>query len=436
MTSSTHSQVAAPQVAASAPHKSRSKGLSFAETFTIAWRSIRANVVRSVLTTLGIIIGVTAVIALTSIGAGVTSSVTANLTSLGTNLITISSNSARSAPGGLVRGGGAQTVTLTDAEIIVALNDPRIAGVAPTLQTTSQVKAGSNNYNASIIGTWAAYESIRNSEVASGSFFTDADVSSRKRVAVLGYEAASELFPDGDALNQKVSIEGVSYTVIGLLPDKGASFTSSNNAIIIPLSTYLQRVQRQEAVGETTVQAVYVGAQDADDIDALQSELTLLVAGEHETLDPDDYDFQIETQADSLESLNSVTTTLTLFLGAIAGISLLVGGIGIMNIMLVSVIERTREIGVRKALGAKPRDILSQFLVEAIMLSVGGGVIGVILGLGIAFGIVPLFGLTPGLSVPSIIVAFGFSAAVGIFFGFYPAQRAAKLDPVDSLRYE
>ena len=410
-------------------------GLNPLETFSIAWRAIRANTLRSVLTALGVIIGVAAVIALTSLGAGVTSNITTTLSGLGSNLLTISSNSSFGPPG-LIRGGGSQAVTLEDAETILELGDPRIAGVAPTLQSNVQVKAGATNTSATVVGTWPDYATVRNSEVEFGTFFSDSDLNSRKRVAVIGYDIAAELYPEQDPLGQRISLQGVSFTVIGVLPDKGAGFGSSNRNLFVPLSTYLQRINRQASVGEPTVQAVYVQAAEAGDLDGLVGDLTLLLANLHDTPHPDAYDFRIQNQADTLDSLDSVTQTLTLFLGAIAGISLLVGGIGIMNIMLVSVTERTREIGVRKALGARPIDILAQFLLEAVVLSAGGGLLGVGIGIGLASGAVPLLGITPRVAPGSVLIAFGFSAAVGIFFGFYPAQRAARLDPVNSLRCE
>ncbi len=413
-----------------------SGGLNPLETLSIALRSLQANAMRSILTTLGIIIGVAAVVTLTSLGSGVTANITENLTGLGTNLLTISNNAGGGGPPGLVRTGGQQTVTLDDAETIAALGDPRIAGVAPSLQTNTQLKVGNVNMNATVVGTWPDYAWVRNSDTEFGTFFSHDDLRTRKRVAVIGFEVATELYGAEDPVGQRITIQGVSFTVVGVLPDKGAGFGSSNSNVFIPLSTYMQRLGRQNASGEPTVQAVYVSAADADDLDGLVADLNLLLAAQHDTPSPDDYDFRVQNQADTLDSLNSVTTTLTLFLGAIAGISLLVGGIGIMNIMLVSVTERTREIGVRKALGAKPGDIRTQFLLESVLLSIGGGLLGIGTGIGLAYLVVPLLNVTPAVSPISVGLAFGFSAAVGVFFGFYPAQRAARLDPVDSLRYE
>ncbi|AWN24171.1 ABC transporter permease [Deinococcus irradiatisoli] len=419
-----------------APRPHSGGGLGLVGAVTIAWRAIIGTPLRSMLTALGVIIGVAAVIALTAIGAGSTAGVTKNLEALGTNLLTVGSVRGNFGGGSLVRGGPRQTITLKDAEAIAALDSARIAGVAPTSQSSVQAKAGSLNTQATVIGTWPAYQTVRNSPLASGSYFTDEDVKGRKRVAVIGYQVAQDVFGTSDPLGQKLRLGNVTFTVVGTLPDKGASgFGNPNAQVLIPLSTFQQRFSNTRSNGQPTVSSVYVQARTAADLTPLQDELTSLLETRHKITDSSNDDFQIQNQADALSSLSSVTTTLTLLVGAIAGISLLVGGIGIMNIMLVSVTERTREIGVRKALGAKPRDILTQFLVEAFVLSVGGGVIGLALGVAAAYA-GTLAGITPVFSPVTVGIAFLFSAFVGIFFGYYPAAQAAKLDPVDSLRYE
>ncbi len=414
----------------------RSSSLNISEILLMAWRSIRGNVTRSLLTALGVIIGVVAVIALTGIGGAVTKNINKQFADLGTNQLYISSGGLQEGPG-LVEAEAQQTVSLEDAESIRAIGDLRIAGIAPSVQKQTQVKAGSKNRNYTVIGTWADYASVQNSQPAFGTFFTDADETSRQRVAVIGASVAKEFFGSSEAaLGESVSIEGNSFEVIGVLEDKSSGFNNSNENVIIPLSSYLQRLGKEKTKsGETVVSSLVVQARDTDVIKELQADLETLIASRHDTPTPADYDFSIENLADQLASLNNILTLMQVFLGAVAGISLVVGGIGIMNIMLVSVTERTREIGIRKALGAKPRDILAQFLLESIVLSGSGGFVGVVMGLIIAVLASNAFG---SLTVPitGTVIAFTFAVVVGVFFGWYPARRAAALDPVESLRYE
>jgi putative ABC transport system permease protein len=404
----------------------------------IAWRSIRGNASRSLLTALGVIIGVAAVVALTAVGAGVTQNVTSNLERLGTNLLTIGATVTRSSSG-IVRS-ESSGITVGDAELLRSLQgiDGRILGVAPSVTSNLQVRAGGLNTTAQVLGTWPDYAPIRDLEVDAGAWWTDVDVESRARVAVVGYEIAQELFPGIDPLGQSLTVGTHTFTVVGVLPDKGAGFGSPNRQIIVPLSTYLQRLARSQVAGGTSAQSVnqiFVRATEARHLSALQSEVTRLLTDDRGESDLEALSFQVQNQADTLESLTAVSRTLTLFLGAIAGISLLVGGIGIMNIMLVSVTERTREIGIRKALGARPADIRLQFLVEAVVLAAGGGLLGLVVGAAGAHFVSPMLGVTSALTVAPMAVAFGVALFVGVVFGLYPAQRAARLDPVASLRH-
>jgi ABC-type antimicrobial peptide transport system, permease component len=404
----------------------------------IAWRALLANPLRSVLTALGVIIGVAAVVALTMVGQGTTAGLTRALESLGTNLLTISGPTGRRGAGvGLVRVGGAATLPLEDAEAIREAFASEVVGVAPVVQGNRQIKFGKVNLRATVIGTWPDYESVRNARPEVGFFFTDEDLRARRRVAVIGYGVAQDLFGGSEeALGQRFRINRIGFTVVGVLPDKGdQNFASPNYHVIVPLTAYLQRLGRVK-VGPPKVNAIFVQGADRNRLSRLQQELTEFLAERHGKTDPEEYDFTILNQADALATVNQATQMVTLFLGGVAAISLLVGGIGIMNIMLVSVTERTREIGIRKALGARPRDVLAQFLVEAVVLSVGGGVLGILLGLAMAELVGRILRVSPVFSPASMVVAFLFSVLVGVFFGYYPAWRAARLDPVEALRYE
>jgi putative ABC transport system permease protein len=433
------SQPSPPHVAPSGAFTTakRSGSLNLTEILSMAWRSIRGNTTRSLLTALGVIIGVAAVIALTGIGGAVSANITGQFSDLGTNQLTIASGEAQNGPPGLVAAGAQQTVSLEDAKAIRDLGDSRITGVLPTLQKQFQIKAGDTNKNYTVVGTWANYGTIQNATPQYGIFFTEADETSRLRVAVLGFNVANEFFGGGEAaLGQRVSINGISFEVVGVLPDKGSGFNSTNDHVLVPLNTFLQRLGKDETIyGETVIDSIAVQTSDTEVMEGLQADLVRLMAVRHDTPNPDDYDFNINNQVDTLSTLNSILTILQIFLGAVAGISLLVGGIGIMNIMLVSVTERTREIGIRKALGAKPRDILAQFLLESIVLSGSGGLLGVMLGILISALASSAFGALT-IPVTGTIIAFTFAVAVGVFFGWYPARRAAGLHPVDSLRYE
>ncbi|MCL4294937.1 MAG: ABC transporter permease [Anaerolineae bacterium] len=429
------------------------------ESILIALRALTVNKLRTILTMLGIIIGVAAVIALVSIGNGVRQDMNERLGSLGTNLLTISSGQGMGGPGGPPPGPpgseeddsqadlkekAAEPLTMKDVE---ALSDPvqvsHVVAVAPTygVNGASVVRDQAEAENVSITGVSAEYESVRDMTPEVGRFISQAEVDQRARVAVLGYEVAEKLFEsNGSAIGQTVRINGVNFEVIGILPESGeGGFGNPDNTALIPLTTAQTRLGKAGAFrGSLKVSTIYIEVDSQDNMDAAAEQVTAVLRERHRLGDEYKNDFRITNQAQLLEFSNTMATTLTAFLGSIAGVSLLVGGIGVMNIMLVSVTERTREIGIRKAVGARRRDILLQFLVEAMVLSLLGGLMGIGLGYGISQTLPLVVSalrstiVTPG----SILLATGFSAAIGLFFGVYPATRAARLRPIEALRYE
>ncbi len=410
-----------------------------------AWDGLTANKMRAGLTMLGVIIGVAAVIALLSIGQGVQESITGSITGAGSNLLFVAPGSYQF--GGVQSpSGSAANLTYTDALAIAdRRNVPDAAIVAPEFSASTQVVFGSANINTKVNGITPYYQSAFGLEVAQGRFIGESDVTGRTTVAVLGSQAARDLFGGFDPLGQKikVSIPGVgggrvSLTVIGVLAPKGGSrFSNPDDAILTPITTAQTKIfNGRNALGEAVVTTVNVEAVSESRVEAVTDQITTLMLRRHGFGPGEEGDFSVVSQADLLTSIKQITNILVVFLGAIAAISLLVGGIGIMNIMLVSVTERTREIGLRKAVGARKSDVLVQFLLEAIVLSVIGGAIGIAFGVSIA-KLVDASGVTHAIVSPqAIFLAVSFSVAVGLFFGIYPANHAASLKPIEALRYE
>jgi len=405
------------------------------ENIQTAWGSLLANKLRSILTMLGVIIGVAAVIALLAIGEGVQASINAEMTSAGTNLLNISPSNG-------------SDLTYKDAEAIADPdNVPGASVVSPEYSTSTSVIFGSEEVRISVNGITPAYQETNDDiQVAQGQFIETQDVDKRASVAVLGYQTAIDLFGGFDPIGQKIKVvrpddaEGgrVSLTVVGVLEEQGSSgFSNPDEAIYVPITTAQMKIfDGRNAKGETLVTSVTIIAASEEQVDATQSQVESLLTERHDLDTDDDTDFRVFNQADMLDMASSVTDTLKVFLGAIAGISLLVGGIGIMNIMLVSVTERTREIGLLKAVGAQKSDILTQFMLEAVLLSVIGGLIGVVLGITLA-ELVALSGMMEAVvTFSSILLSMGFSLATGLFFGIYPANQAASLNPIEALRYE
>ena len=392
--------------------------MNLVELLRLALARLRTSRLRAALTMLGVVIGVASVVALVGVGQGTTSNITSRLASLGTNLLTISPS------------GGASTLTLDDAAAIAALDG--VAAVAPELQTSATIAVGTKTTTTSVVGTNASYAQVRAYDVWQGSFLTDPTVSHGLRVAVLGATTATDLGLDASSLGTTVTVDGLPFQVIGILqPKGGAGFNNPDDQVLVPLAT----VSKYFVAGDT-VRTIGVSVASDDRMTELTDEITALLRDRHELGATDTADFSVFNQTQLLDAASSISATLTLLLGGIASISLIVGGIGIMNIMLVSVRERTREIGIRKAVGARGRDILLQFLIEALTLSLLGGLIGIVLGLGVSALIGQIAGWGLQLSPSTVAAAVIFSLIVGVVFGVWPARQAARLDPITALRYE
>jgi putative ABC transport system permease protein len=400
------------------------------ETFLLAEREIRRNVLRSSLTILGIVIGVAAVITMVTLGGGATAQVTADISSLGSNMLQVRPGQGFHGPGGT-----RSTETpfkIEDADAI-ANNISGLTAVAPISSGTAQAIYGSENWSTSVTGSTAAFLQVRNWPLAQGREFTDGELKAGKNVCILGATVRKELFGGQDSIGASIRLQKLSFQVIGVLESKGQSSfgTDQDDLVLIPLRTYQRRI-----AGNTDVKTIYVSAKDGVSTEKVKSDIETLMRERRRIAHGDEDDFNVRDMKEIMVALTSSTRVLTALLSAVAAVSLLVGGIGIMNIMLVSVTERTREIGIRLAIGALEREVLLQFLVEAVVLSCFGGIIGIILGL-----VAASFGAS-ALNVPFlfnlkiVVIAFLFSAAVGVIFGYFPARKAARLDPIEALRHE
>jgi putative ABC transport system permease protein len=392
--------------------------MSTLELIRLAFSRLRTSRVRAALTMLGVIIGVASVVALVGVGQGTTSRITSRLAGLGTNLLTINPRQ------------GSAGLTVSDVAAVAAV--PSVAAVAPELQRSGTVASGRETTTTSIIGTNASYPRVRAYDVWQGSFLTDVSIADNLRVVVLGATVADDLKLGAEAVGTDVTINGLPFRVIGILQPKGGTGAQNpDDQVMVPLG-----VMQKYFVGSGTIRTIGVSVASVDAMDAATSAITTVLYRQHDLAATATADFSILDQAQLLETANSIAGTLALLLGGIASISLVVGGIGIMNIMLVSVRERTREIGIRKAVGARGRDILAQFLIEALTLSLLGGLIGIVLGLGISAVIGQIAGWGFAFSPAIVAVALLFSLAVGIVFGVWPARQAARLDPISALRWE
>ena len=402
--------------------------MRFINVIKVALRALRRSAMRSILTALGIIIGVAAVIAMVSIGNGAKSQVEASIASLGQNIISVSPGSAKT--GGMYGGWGSASSLTVDEALTIRREISGIVAVSPEMRDRQQVLANGLNWNSSVNGEDVTYLDIRLWTIAEGEMFTEGDVNSAAKVCVIGQTVVAKLFPDGDPVGRSLRIRNLPFKIIGVLKAKGFNYFGSDqdDVVIIPYTSHIKRIARRPNLNSIIIQA-----ESPDQMTRIQQDVTDLLQQRRNGRDPD---FTVRNQQELAEAATATTKTMTVLLGAIAGVSLIVGGIGIMNIMLVSVTERTREIGIRLAVGAHGRDVLTQFLVEAIILSVMGGTLGILLGVGSSQLISRLNGWPVLISTSAIFGAVAFSVAIGVFFGFYPARKAAQLDPIEALRYE
>jgi putative ABC transport system permease protein len=402
--------------------------MRFTIIFLVALRALRRNTMRSILTALGIIIGIGAVITIVSMGNGAKARVEAQVAALGQNIITVYPGSFSS--GGMRGGfGSSPTLTVEDAEAIAAeVQD--IDGVSPEIRDRQQVLANGLNWNTSVYGESPDYPYIKNWNIVQGAMFSDQDVKSLGKVAVIGKTVADQLFPNEEPVGQTLRIRNLPFRIVGVLDVKGFSLFGSDqdDIVIIPYTSHMRRVSRR-----SNISSILVQGSSPDKLEIVKQRIEDLLTQRRKGREPD---FTVRTQEEIAATATETSKTMTLLLGGIAVVSLIVGGIGVMNIMLVSVTERTREIGIRLAIGAHDRDVLLQFLIEAILLTVLGGVLGILCGVGASEIASRYFGLPTLISPMSVLLAVAVSTVIGIFFGFYPARKAAQLDPIDALRYE
>jgi putative ABC transport system permease protein len=399
----------------------------------VAFRALQRNKMRAALTMLGIIIGVSAVVAMVSIGQGAQAAVAAQIDSIGTNLLFVSAGAQNV---GGVRSGtgdtGTNTLTVEDLDAIKR-EVPSVSMLTPTVNSRGQLVAGNMNWNTSIQGVSEQYPEVRKWMVQSGEFFTESDVRTAGRVLVIGQTIADNLFAGGDAIGQTVRVQNLPFRVIGVMVRKGQDQQGrdQDDIAFTPYTTVQKKI-----LGSPRLQIAYVSAVSPDATYTAQQQITELLRQRHKLNANDPDDFTVRNMSDIAQAANETNNTMTMLLACIAGVSLLVGGIGIMNIMLVSVTERTREIGIRMAIGARSSAVKSQFLIESIVLSLMGGTIGILLGIGVSLAIPAMLGWPTLISTMAIVGSVIFSVAVGVFFGYYPARKAAALDPIDALRYE